>query len=92
MTNIDNLLNSFNNTPNGWSGRKLSAFTGVAMGVIISYAALYYAFKEKHPELIQFIFVLWLIFALLCLSVITFEQVIKFKNGGDIAKTETNGG
>jgi len=89
-SNIDNLLKSFNNTPDGWSGRKLSAFTGVGMSVITSFAGIIYAFKHDYPDLIKIILGLWLLFALLCLGIVTFEQIIKFKNG-DGDKINSNG-
>jgi hypothetical protein len=72
---IKKLWASFENTPGGFSARKLSAFTAViGVSVIITHK---YATSENLVEVL----VVWLAFALLCLGIVTAEQIITFKNG-----------
>ena len=72
----DRLLNSFDNHSNdSFSGRKLSAFTGVGVGIILTFLV--------PSDSRIYALVVWLLFALLCLGIVTFEQIIKFKNGGN---------
>jgi hypothetical protein len=75
-TFITNLINSFTNDKEGFSARKLSAFAGVSIAGYLS--------KEHSSEInVGMLVIYWLLFALLCLSIITFEQIIKLKNGKD---------
>jgi hypothetical protein len=80
------LLSSFDNSPGGFSARKLSAFTAVmAVSVIITH-------RYTTPENLRDILIVWLTFALLCLGIITAEQVIRFREGKEnkpTAQTET---
>ena len=71
---ITKLLASFDNHSLGYSGRKLSAFAGVLIGYYIT------CYKLPVDQQINALYA-WLLFALLCLGIITFEQIIKFKNG-----------
>jgi hypothetical protein len=74
MNLIDRFLGSFDNsTPNSLSGRKLSAFAGVVTGIVLTYLLA--------PEYELHALYAWLLFSLLCLSVITAQQIINFKNG-----------
>jgi hypothetical protein len=68
------LFNSFTNEPEGFSARKLSAFVGVATAI---YLTMHYCTMENVVELAM----VWLLFALLCMGIITFEQIIKFRHG-----------
>jgi len=72
---INNIVRSLDNKQdNGYSARKLSAFAGVMV-------AIYTTLKLLPSEyLIEAIYA-WLVFALLCLGIVTIEQVIKLKNG-----------
>jgi surfactin synthase thioesterase subunit len=76
---LSKLIKSFDNSKDGLSARKLSAFAGVCMGAIIT-------FKYVEGQYLVEVLAIWLIFALLCLGIITMEQVINLKNG----KTQTN--
>lgn len=71
------ILGSLNNGPDGWSARKLAAFYAVNFG------ASYITVRLLPEKDAIYGLVAWLIFALLCLSVITAENIIKFRNGGD---------
>jgi len=72
---FNNLLDSFNNKQGeGWSGRKLTAFFAVIMGAYIT--------KYELPSEAQLhALYAWLVVVLLCLSIVTVEQVIRLKNG-----------
>jgi len=81
---LERLLKSFDTSNGGFSARKLSAFAGVSVGVIIT-------FKYIEPQYLIEALIVWLCFALLCLGIVTMEQVIKLKNGGISTKeNETN--
>jgi len=72
---IDDWIKSFDNNPNsGLSARKLSAFFAVC---VAGYVTIHYC----NPEILTGVLHAWLAFALLCLSVITLEQIVKLKNG-----------
>lgn len=68
-----NFLNSFHNEPGGFSGRKLSAFFAVLMAA--------YNLKFADRTIAVELTMTWLAFALLCLGIITMQQVVEFKNG-----------
>lgn len=67
---IKNLLASFNNNKDGYSGRKLSWFVGVITAVYIT------IFNVKSDNAIQFLYS-WQVFVLLFSGIVTTEQVIK---------------
>ena len=72
---VTNWLRSFDNNPNsGFSARKLSAFISV---MIAFYITIHYCSTDVLVEVIY----VWLLFALLCLGIITIEQIIKLKSG-----------
>ncbi len=71
---IKDILESFNNNASGWSARKLAAFTAVVA------AALPVTWKYTNSTNLPDVLYAWLVFALLCLGIITLEQVIKFKS------------
>lgn len=73
---IQNILNSFNTSTGGFSARKLSAFAGVVTGIYITV-------HEIPKEFLIEALYAWLAFALLCLGIITVEQVLRFKNGSN---------
>jgi hypothetical protein len=71
---IKDLLNSFKNDKAGYSGRKLSAFIGVATAIYLT------IFKIPLENQLESLMV-WLSFSLLCLGIVTVQNVIEFKNG-----------
>jgi hypothetical protein len=68
------VLGSFHNRPDGLSARKLSAFAGVMVSLWITQ-------KYTSVETLEGVLMIWLGFSLLCLGIITFEQIIRFKGG-----------
>jgi hypothetical protein len=81
---ITNLVRSLDNIQHqGYSARKLTALFGVLMGAYIT--------KYHLPEADQFYaLICWLLLALLCLGIVTFEQIIKLKNGSDEKHSDTD--
>jgi hypothetical protein len=74
MNIADKFFGSFDNsTPNSFSGRKLSAFAGVVTAIVLTYLL---PNEAKLHALYA-----WQLFSLLCLTVITAQQIINFKNG-----------
>ncbi len=71
---IENLINSLNNTDSGFSARKLTAF---ALMILIAYVHYKYVDLSNAIEAI----LIDLGGVLLLLGIITFEQILKFKNG-----------
>lgn len=72
---------SFDNTPDGFSARKLSAFAGVIVAIIAT-------FRFVDEKVIISALGVWLIFAMMCLGIVTAEQLLKFyKKGGDETPT-----
>ena len=74
-----NLMGSFHNDPGGFSGRKLSAFFAVLMAA--------YNLRYASTEIAVEMTVTWLSFALLCLGIVTVQQIIDFKNGKNPNRT-----
>jgi len=71
---IKRLISSLDTTPGGLSGRKLTALYSVIVAAFVTYtlpadAKLYALYS-------------WQALALLCLGIVTVEQIIKIKNGG----------
>jgi uncharacterized membrane protein HdeD (DUF308 family) len=73
---LKKLINSLDNKTDGFSGRKLSALVGVLTGVYIT------AVKLPADAQINALYA-WLGFALLCLGIVTIEQIMKLKNGNE---------
>lgn len=71
---IKNIVHSFNNEPSGFSARKLSAFAAVCTAI---YVSIMYTTSQNLPDVLW----PWLGFALLCLGIITAEQLIRFREG-----------
>lgn len=65
------LIASFDNSTDGFSARKLSAFTGVMVALVAT-------FRFADAQVIVHTLMVWLTFALLCMGIITAEQVLKF--------------
>lgn len=74
ITFFKKLFASLDNTTLGYSGRKLTAVFAVLVGAYIT--------KYKLPDEAQLhALYAWLGLALLCLGIVTVQQVIDFKNG-----------
>jgi len=71
---ISNLFASLNNQSLGYSGRKLTALFSALMGAYITFFKL--PIEQQFNALC-----VWLLLCVLCLGIVTFEQIIKFKNG-----------
>jgi hypothetical protein len=68
------LVSSFDTDTKGASARKLSGFAAVI-------TAIYITVKELPQESQLHALYAWLAFALVCLGIVTIEQIIRFKNG-----------
>lgn len=75
------LFASFDNTTLGFSARKLTAFASI---VVASYVTYMLPADARLHALYA-----WQILALLCLGIITIEQVIKLRSGQSIKETTT---
>lgn len=73
---ISNLFGSLDNHSLGYSGRKLTALFSALMGAYITFFKL--PIEQQFNALC-----VWLLLCVLCLGIVTFEQIIKFKNGKD---------
>lgn len=78
---LHKLIASFDNTTDGFSARKLSAFAGVVVSIIAT-------FRFVDDKTIIEALMVWLVFALLCLGIVTAEQVLKFYKGGENSKVD----
>jgi uncharacterized membrane-anchored protein len=72
---INNIVDSFNNTKKGFSARKLTAFTFV---MFAGYIHIEYVNVDNSIEAL----LIDAGTALLCLGIITMQNIINFKNGG----------
>ena len=78
---IQKLESTFDTTTKGYSSRKLSAFYAiVVMGGLLTWK---YGDENNAVEMLT----AWLIFGLLCLGIITVQNIINFKTG---TTTDTN--
>jgi len=71
---FNEIVLSFKNSKEGFSGRKLSAFTGVMMAIAVT---LFYLEKKDMLSALY----AWLLFALICLGIVTIGNLIELKNG-----------
>lgn len=71
---INNLVDALHNKPEGFSARKLASFTGVMVGVFITT-------KFTDGSNLESVLTVWLIFSLLCLGIVTLQQIIDLKTG-----------
>lgn len=69
----ENILLSFKIGEGGFSGRKLSAFFSVILCGVVTYQYI-------KVEYLTEVLMVWLSFALLCLGIVTIEQIIKLKH------------
>jgi hypothetical protein len=72
---INNLIASFKTGDGGWSARKLTAFASIVVAVYVTYTL---PLDMRLHALYA-----WQLLALLCLGIVTIEQIIKFKNGNN---------
>ena len=79
---MENLFGSLHNEKHGYSGRKLAGLTGMSVAVIITYL------KVPNSDMLHALYA-WLLFILICLGLVTFQQIINFKNGNAGSKTDT---
>jgi hypothetical protein len=86
MNIISNLVKSFSTEDGGFSARKLSAFAAVVTSVYITVKLL--------PKEVQiYALCAWLLFALLCLGLVTGSQLVMLKNGNsETKKTDSENG
>lgn len=77
---IQHLIDSFKNTPGGFSARKLSAFAAVCI-------AGWMSIENANQNIVGELVITWLLFALLCLSIITVEQLVTLRTGWTSTKT-----
>ena len=75
-------ISSFNNNTQGMSARKLSAFFACAVGAVLS-------FKFGSQGTAVELTLIWVSFALLCMGIITVQQIIDFKSGRVSTTTTT---
>ncbi len=78
---LKKILASFDNSTDGFSARKLSAFAGVNFAMLLS-------FKLGTPENGSYLVGIWLTFALLCMGIITAEQLLIYFKGEGSTKEE----
>lgn len=77
---IKNILASLDNHSKGYSGRKLTAVWAVLVGT--------YATHHLPEDALLHAVYAWQVLALLCLGIVTIEQVLRLKNGNDTSKPE----
>jgi hypothetical protein len=73
---LEKIIASFDNTADGFSARKLSAFLAVGVAVIAT-------FKFVDKDVVVSTLMVWLAFALLCLGIITAEQLLRYFKGAN---------
>ena len=73
-TFITKLFASLDNHSLGYSGRKLTALFSILMGAYITYCKL--PIEAQLHALYA-----WQVLCVLCLGIVTAEQIIKLKNG-----------
>jgi hypothetical protein len=79
---INDILASFNNYEQGASARKLTAF---ALMILIAYSHVKFVDLTNVVEVL----IIDLSGVLLCLGLVSFEQIIKLKNGGSADATNS---
>lgn len=73
MKFINKILQSLTADKEGYSARKLTALAAIIVAVYITYTL--------PLEMRLHALYAWQLLALLCLGIVTVEQIIKFKNG-----------
>jgi hypothetical protein len=79
MSKLNDIWNSFKHNKEGASGRKLSAFWAI---VVVS---TYISYKYTTTANVLEMTITWLVFALVCLGLVTIPELLKYlaelKNG-----------
>ena len=75
---------SFSSDKDGGSARKLSAFYAVVL------MAGFITIKKADANNSLYMLIAWLIFAAVCLGMVTAQQLIELKNGNPTKKDENN--
>lgn len=79
---INNLVRSLDNKQDaGYSARKLTGLVSIITGIVVTY---HLPSDAKLHALYS-----WQVLALLCLGIVTIEQIIKFKTGQNVDKPTT---
>ena len=71
---FENWINSFNNDKGGFSARKEAAFGSFVVATYVTY-------KYTTASNLDGVITLWLLYSLLCLGIITMQQVAELKSG-----------
>lgn len=71
---IKDYFGSFYANANGMSGRKLTAFLSFTVAVLVTFIWI-------TPETFITVLWSWILTGLLCLGLVTFQQLTEFKNG-----------
>lgn len=78
---LNNFLGSLDTKQNsGWAARKLTALFAILIGAVVTY---FIPVSDRLHALYS-----WQILALLCLGIVTVEQIIKFKTGQGTTNAE----
>lgn len=80
---ITNVKDSFHNNPTGFSARKLSAFASFSI-------AAYVAVQNSTPEDAVMLAGVFLLYSLLCLGIVTAEQIVRFREGNKSESQKNN--
>lgn len=70
---LTKLLGSLDTTSQGYSGRKLTAVASIIIAAYVTYTL--------PIDVRLYALYSWQALALLCLGIVTFEQILKFKSG-----------
>lgn len=83
FTPFKDFYNSFKNDTTGFGSRKLSAFYAIVCisGVV--------TLKFTTPDNLEEVITIWLLFALLCLGLVTIQQIIQLVSGDKKTDTDT---
>jgi len=79
---FNNWINSFNNDKGGFSARKEAAFGAWLMAIYVTY-------KWTDKDNLESILTLWLLYSLLCLGIITMQQIAEVRSGKSEKKEST---
>ena len=71
---ITHWVDSFNNEKKGFSARKEAAFGSFIIAAYVTY-------KFTTADNLESVVTIWLIYSLLCLGIITLQQVAELKSG-----------
>lgn len=80
---INDVLASFKANKEGYAARKLSAFVAVLTAMVLSY-------EYTDVTVVTTIVSIWLIFALLLLGIVTFQEILQLKNGTTSSSSTTS--